>query len=63
VCELLDSPRGEDMGRRARERVLSDYTWAASQRRLGGLLEQVADATAVATPGPSGSARYAVGLS
>jgi glycosyltransferase involved in cell wall biosynthesis len=63
VCELLDSPRGDDMGRLARERVLADYTWASSQRRVGGLLEQVADVTALATPGRTDSARYAVGLS
>jgi len=59
VCELLDSPRAEEMGRLARERVLRDYTWATSQRRVGGLLEQVADTAAVATPGRKGGVGYA----
>jgi hypothetical protein len=59
VCELLESPRGEAMGRLARERVLRDYTWAASQRRLDGLLEQVADAAEVATPERRGAVDHA----
>ena len=44
VCELLVSERAERMGKLARERVLSDYTWAASFQRLDRLLEQDAGA-------------------
>jgi len=40
VCELLASERAARMGRLARERVLSDYTWAASVKCLDGLLLQ-----------------------
>lgn len=38
VCELLASERAERMGRLARERVLADYTWAASVKCLDRLL-------------------------
>jgi len=59
VCDLIDSPRAEGMGRLARERVLRDYTWAASQRRLDGLFEQGADPAPVTAPGRTGGVRCA----
>ena len=38
VRELMDPARAREMGRLARERVLRDYAWPASLRRLDGLL-------------------------
>ena len=40
VLALMDPARGEDFGRRARARVLKDYSWAASLEQLDELLER-----------------------
>jgi len=57
VCELLDS-RVARNGKARPRAVLCDYTWAASQRGLDGLLEQVTDATSVTTPERIGRVSY-----
>jgi sugar transferase (PEP-CTERM/EpsH1 system associated) len=56
VCALLDAGRAEAMGRLARERVLHDYAWAASERTLDALLER---AVGFASGRASGAAREA----
>jgi len=40
VLALLDPDRGEALGRRARARMLRDYTWPASLAQLDALLER-----------------------
>lgn len=46
VIALMDPARAQEMGRRARERVLRDYAWPASLGQLEGLLERPLNAPA-----------------
>ena len=43
---LADAPLARAMGERGRQRVLAQFTWARTARRLSELLEDAADCTA-----------------
>ena len=48
VLAMMEPARGEDFGRRARARVLKDYSWAASLEQLDELMDRSAPPLCVA---------------